>query len=192
MRISNFNFQISDLRSLIAIAVFCFCAEARGDGGTLQISQRSGDLQISVFTDPAMPRVGMLDVSVLVQDAETQSIRDDVPVQIRLEHAGGEAIPMQEMATSASATNRLFKAAQFDVAESGVWRVTVSMPEASNEPLRFDLEISPPLPPWMQLAPWVGWPFGVAALFLMHERLASRRRVSPRLAAVSERLPYIA
>jgi hypothetical protein len=120
-----------------------------------------------------MPRVGVLDVSVLVQDAKTQAIRDDVAVQIRLEHSGGEAIPLQETATTASATNRLFKAAQFDVTAAGDWRVIVSMPEKNVEPLRFDLVISPPLPPWLQLAPWIGWPFGVVILFLIHQRLAA-------------------
>jgi hypothetical protein len=179
-QISNFRFQITSLKSeilnlrlLIAIGMVCFCAEARGDGGTLQVSQRSGDLQISVFTSPAMPRVGLLDVSVLVQDAETQTIRDDVAVQVRLEHADGQAIPLQETATAAWATNRLFKAAQFDVTTAGVWRVIVSTREMNVEPLRFDLEISPPLPPWLQLAPWIGWPFGLAILFLIHKRLAA-------------------
>jgi hypothetical protein len=165
--------RFSDFKLLIAVCVVCFCAEARGDGGTLQMSQRCGDLQVSVFTAPAMPRVGPLDVSVLVQDAETQTIRDDVTVQVRLEHADAAAIPLQETATTASATNRLFKAAQFDLTTAGAWHVIVSMPEANSEPLRFDLEISPPLPPWLQLAPWIGWPFGLAILFLIHQRLAA-------------------
>jgi hypothetical protein len=175
MKIADFTFRISNLRLLMAVGIVCFCADARGDGGTLQISQRRGDLQVSVFTAPAMPRVGLLDVSVLVQDSATQAIRDDIVVQVRLEHADAAAIPLQEAATTATATNRLFKAAQFDVTTVGVWRITVSLSQAEIDPLGFDLEISPPLPPWMQLAPWIGWPFGIVALFLIHQRLASRR-----------------
>jgi hypothetical protein len=175
MKDSDFRFQISDFKLLIAICIVCFCTEALGDGGKLQVSQRCGDLRISVFTAPPMPRVGLLDVSVLVQDAETQVIRDDITVRVRMEHTDASAIPLQETATAVSATNRLFKATQFDVAESGIWRVTVSMPEASIAPLRFDLEISPPLPPWMQLAPWIGWPFGLVALFLIHQRLSAAK-----------------
>ncbi len=44
---------------------------ARADGGAVRLRQRSGGYQIAVFTEPTPLRAGPVDVSVLVQDAET-------------------------------------------------------------------------------------------------------------------------
>ncbi|MCC7087019.1 MAG: hypothetical protein IT427_18625 [Pirellulales bacterium] len=174
MNKAEFKSQVSILMLPLAASMWFIGAQARGDGGTLRVSRCFGDLQVSVFTAPASPRVGMFDVSVLVQDATSQAICDRVPVQIRLEHSGGEIRPMQ--ATAASATNRLFKSAPFDVMAAGIWRVTVLVHEPRIGPLSFDVEIAPPLPPWIWLAPWIGWPFGLVALFLIHQRLAMAQR----------------
>jgi hypothetical protein len=175
MKISNCKLQITNLRVLVAIGLACFCAEARGDGGTLQISQQCGNLQVSVFTSPAVLRAGLIDVSVLVQDAKTKQIRGDLSVRIRLERVDGAAIPLQENATTDAATNRLFKAVRFDVPKAGTWHVTVSLPETNVEPLTFDIEVATPPPPWLQLSPWVGWPFAFVAVFLVHQKLAASR-----------------
>jgi hypothetical protein len=45
-----------------------------------------------------------------------------------------------------------------------------------DKPLVFDFAVSPPPPAWLDLAPWIGWPFGVVALFFVHQRLASGAR----------------
>lgn len=166
---------------IVVLGFIALVSEARGDGGTLQLSQRYGDVDVSVFTSPAVPRVGMIDVSVFIQDAKTKRVRDDLPVKIRLERVEGAAIPLQENATAEMATNRLFKAAQFDLPKAGRWRVTVSLTDVNLDPLTFEIDVAPPLPPWMQLAPWLGWPFAVVALFLVHQKLvASRQKAVPK------------
>jgi hypothetical protein len=175
------QFRRWPLQLIFALGFISLVSEARGDGGTLQLSQRYGELRVSVFTSPAVPRVGMIDVSVFIQDAKTKRVRHDLPVKTRLERVEGAAIPLQEHATAEMATNRLFQAALFDLPKAGRWRVTVSLTDVNLDPLAFELDVAPPLPPWLQLAPWVGWPFAVVALFLVHQKLvASRQKAVPK------------
>lgn len=169
------------------------------DGGTLRLSQHCGDYQVSVFTAPATLRCGLIDISVLVQNSSDGKIRNDLPVMIRLAQANGDQPldVLEQQATIAAATNKLMHAAVFEIPKSGIWHAniflntdskvadtasTASIQETFNkirsskndgEPLNFELAISPPLPGWFELAPWIGWPFGAMALFLIHQRLAS-------------------
>lgn len=168
--------------------LFCIVCPSSllADGGTLRLSQLDGNLQCSVFTSPASPRVGMVDISVLVQDAATGKVRDDVPVTIHLQPIDEPAMVLQQSATSANATNKLFRAAQFDIPQSGMWRASVELNanpagtkpvDHSKPPLTFEFAVAPPLPAWLEIAPWIGWPFAVLSLFLVHQifRLRSVR-----------------
>ena len=44
---------------------------AHADGGQVRLTQRHGDMQITVFTSPSPLRAGPVDVSVCIQDAAT-------------------------------------------------------------------------------------------------------------------------
>jgi hypothetical protein len=167
------------------IIVACFAAAVLGapalalaDGGTLRASQVIGENRISIFTSPAVLRVGTIDISVLAQDAKTGAILRDSPIRIRLECIDRAVIPLEQEATFAAATNKLFRAAQFDVPEAGNWRTTVVFGEPAQSPtnasISIPLSIEPPLPAWMELAPWIAWPFGVVALYCVHRALAAR------------------
>jgi hypothetical protein len=174
--------------------ILLFPSMLLADGGTLRLSARNGDFQVSVFTSPAVLRCGIIDISVLVQDAITGKVRTDLPVKVQLKQAEAgngnrTAEVLEQTATTATATNKLFRAAQFEVPQPGIWRGSVSLiadplsarstteAQATNaKPLAFDLAISPPSPAWLDLAPWIGWPFGMVALFFVHQRLASGAR----------------
>jgi hypothetical protein len=160
---------------------------ALADGGTLRISERYKDFQVSVFTSPAVLRCGPIDISVLVQEPTTGKVRTDIPVTIQLQQADSAdhnrtPIVLEQAATTTIATNKLFRAAIFDVMEPGNWQVTILLNEnSSGQPLTdshlsptFTLAISPPPPAWLALAPWIAWPFAAIALFFVHQRLASR------------------
>jgi hypothetical protein len=91
---------------------------------------------------------------------------------------------LEQIATSAAATNKLFQAALFEVPQAGLWRasITIGNPMVKSSvmvdcsaKLAFDLSVSPPLPAWLELAPWVGWPFLIIALFLAHQFLVVRQ-----------------
>ena len=68
---------------LTILATFLLAAPARGDGGTVRISERAGPYRVTVFTSPSPLRAGPVDVSVLVQDGETGELATDVRVTVR-------------------------------------------------------------------------------------------------------------
>jgi hypothetical protein len=152
------------------------------DGGTLRLSQRDGDLQVSAFTSPAVLRVGMIDVSVLIQDAASGRVRIDLPSVVRLQSIE-DANLVVECATSATdATNKLFRAALVDVPRAGNWKVQVLVGQnsaddqsiAANQVVpEFQIAIGPPLPAWLEIAPWISWPFAVVGLFFVHQAMKS-------------------
>ena len=80
------------------------------------------------------------------------------------------------LATRAAATNKLFHAAQFDLRGAGTWRVDVAI-DGPRGPARvgFDLEAAGPLPRWVELAFWIGWPVVPIVLFGVHQVLVRRR-----------------
>src|SRR5207244_1994724 len=93
----------------------------RADGGAVRLSQRAGGYQIAVFTSPTPLRAGPVDVSVLVQDAATGECVPDARVTVRLTAADGRAVELP--ATTEAATNKLFRAAEFQLPEPGRWDV---------------------------------------------------------------------
>lgn len=151
-------------------------ATARGDGGTLRVSQQRGSLQITVFTSPTPLRAGPVDVSVLVQDANSGEARlptDRIEVQAWRQVEPEMILHCQ--ATSAAATNKLFQDAQFELPAAGKWeiQVTVDAPQG-REDVRFEAEVADRLPRWASMWPWFTWPVLAILLFAIRERRAWR------------------
>ena len=154
-------------------------AGARADGGELRYSGVKGCYRVAIFTAPVPPRTGPLDVSVLVQEAATGRARPDVPVTVSVHPASRPCCRDCRLATEEAATNKLFRAATFELTRPGSWQVEVEVGDPPLAgPVRFEVETAAPLPAWVQLAPWVGWPFAALALVELHRWLVSRRRVS--------------
>ena len=170
----------------LAISFLLYPSLVLADGGTLRLSQRSGDYQVSVFTSPAVLRAGQIDISVLVQDAATGQVCTDVPISITLQ-SDDETTQLQQPATTYAATNKLFRAALFDVPREGTWRAGIIVGETA---ISFNFAVAPPAPAWLALAPWVGWPFVLVALFVWHQRLVSRREVFRHAASNSRAMQW--
>jgi hypothetical protein len=81
-------------------------------------------------------------------------------------------------ATTEAATNKLLHAAQFGLPEPGRWHVDVQV-EGPNGlgMIGGELEAAEPLPRWLEMWPWIGWPALAIALFGMHQVLAKRQRI---------------
>lgn len=158
---------------------------ARADGGTVRLSERRHGYQITVFTSPNPWRAGPVDVSVLVQELASGDPLTDLDITIDLtplDHAGPT---LRARATSSTATNKLFHAAEFDLPHPGRWRVAVTGPVLIAESCVFDLEADAPPPSWLPLAPWLGWPLLVIALFIVHQYLTRRRSIPADLTAAA-------
>ena len=174
---------------VVCVFVSCFMLHAssvlRADGGALCLLERAGGYQVAVFTSPTPLRAGPVDISVLVQDASTGEQVPRARVVVRLKPHDGSALPLEYQATTEAATNKLFHAAKFDLPEPGRWDVEVRIDgPLGSARVRCGVEASGPLPRWLEVWPWVGWPALAILLFCVHQRLV-RRRVRP-LAAASD------
>jgi hypothetical protein len=150
------------MRDKIAIIVWmALAAPALADGGTVHLSAVRDGKTVTVFTAPSLPRAGMVDVSIFVQDADSGQPISDMPIMVRARSIrSGEGI--SSPATTEAATNKLMRSALLELPEPGTWHVVV---EGFASPIEFDLEIAEPLPPWLDLWPWICWPVVPIALF---------------------------
>jgi hypothetical protein len=120
-----------------------------------------------------------VDVSVLLQDAATGDMAADARVVVGVMRAGEPDTPARYPATQEAATNKLFRAAQFTLPEAGRWQVEVAVEgPAGSASSRFEVEAAEPLPGWLGMAGWVGWPVVPIFLFVVHQ-IVVRRRAGP-------------
>jgi hypothetical protein len=147
------------------------CAPARADGGSLLLSEKKGGYQITVFTAPTPFRAGPVDISTLVQDASTGDPVTQAQVIVRMTKRG--RLALEYPATFEAATNKLFRAAQFELPEPGRWEMQVEV-KGVHGPAMFggEIEAAEPLPRWRELWPWIGWPALVIILFSIRQILA--------------------
>jgi hypothetical protein len=114
------------------------------NGGTVRLSRAAvGPYLVSVFTSPTPLRTGEIDVSVLVQDAAAERVVD-VPVWIEARPVDANGEPVRIEATRQQATNKLFKAAKFDVRGEGVWELSVQVGEGEGGPVSFQATLTDP------------------------------------------------
>ena len=149
---------------------------ARGDGGTVRLSRCEEGLQITVFTAPTPFRAGPVDISVLVQGAVTGEPIPEARVTVQLTLRDQPVLQMRRAATSDAATNKLLKAAVFELPEPGRWEVEVAIEGGQRVGrVRFELEAAGRAPQWPVMWPWIGWPAPVILLFSIHQLLVWRK-----------------
>jgi hypothetical protein len=157
-------------------ALFALPSLAVADGGTVRLSEQKGNYRITVFTAPIPLRAGPVDLSVLVQDADTGELVSEVQVTIKAVRSGSPDIAFRHRATTESATNKLYYAATFDLPEPGWYSVEVFIDGVLGKAqVRFELEAAEPLPSWLAMLPWVGWPVLAILLFSIHQLLVRWR-----------------
>jgi hypothetical protein len=150
-------------------------APANADGGSLRFSGVKGGYRISVFTAPTPLRAGTVDFSALVQDVSTGEPAVQVQVIFRLSRSG--RLPLEYPATTEAATNKLFRAVQFELPEPGRWDMQVSVVGSQGSVvLGCEVEAAERLPRWPEMWPWIAWPVPVVAIFLINALSCSRER----------------
>jgi hypothetical protein len=145
------------------------------DGGTLRFSKEREGYRITLFTSPTSLRAGVVDFSVLVQSAKSEVPMLDLPVTIHVYPQGDPQRRSGGSATTEAATNKLFRAIQLDLSQPGGWHVEVVV-DSPQGPMRVetDLEVGPPLPSWIDLSLWIGWPAAAISLFVIHQCVVRR------------------
>src|SRR5262249_58128830 len=91
---------------------------ARADGGAVRLCERAAGYQITVFTSPTPLRAGPVDVSVLVQDAATGECMPEARVTVCWKVPGAGRM-LEYQATTEAATNKLLRAAEFQLPGPG-------------------------------------------------------------------------
>jgi hypothetical protein len=150
-------------------------ASVHADGGILLFSKACDGYRITLFAAPASLRAGTVDFSVLVQAAESEAVLFDVPVAVYVYPEGSPQRRSGGSATTAAATNKFFHAIQTELSEPGTWHVEVVI-GGSEHPVQVEsqLEVGQPLPSWIDLAMWIGWPAIAIVLFAVHQWLVQR------------------
>ena len=160
------------MRSTIGSVIFgwlclgTWCVPASADGGLLRLAGKTGRYQISVFSEPTPLRAGPVDISVLLQDASSGDLVTQARAIVRMSKAGRPAL--EYPATFEAATNKLFRAAQFNLPERGHWDIQVEVESARGRAvIAGELDVAEALPRWRELWPWIGWPALAIILFLL-------------------------
>lgn len=138
------------------------------DGGVVRAIERDGDLQISVFTSPNPLVAGPVDISVLVQEAVSLAPIKEAQIDVTLTPRRRVYGEVKQEATSAAATNKLFRACLVDL-EPGWYdiEVTCDAPHARAQ-IHFALEVGTGPRPRTALWPWFTWPVVPIVLFSLH------------------------
>jgi hypothetical protein len=151
-------------------------SSAGADGGTVRYSGRQADRLVTVFTDPTPLRTGLVDVSVLVQDASSDQVITDLPIIVYAEPIDHSKQRTTVTATVEAATNKLLRAVRLDLATPGRWHLEVDVDGTGQKlPIEFDVEVAEGLPPWVEMSLWIGWPLAAIGLFGVHQLLVHRR-----------------
>ena len=166
--------------SFVAVSSLILCPSSvvRADGGAVRWREQAGAYQVTVFTSPTPLRAGPVDVSMLVQDAAGECV-PQARVTVRLTARGtGEVLECP--ATAEAATNKLLRAAVFELPEPGWWDAEVAV-EGPHGPalLRLSVQADERPPRWLELWPWFAWPALAVALFGLHRVLVRRRIALP-------------
>jgi hypothetical protein len=153
-------------------------ALALADGGAVRALREAGGYRIAVFTSPNPLVAGQVDVSVLVQDAKTHATLDDVAVNVSVSHRGRPAAALDRAATRTAATNKLFRAALFELQPGRYDVEVICRVDGPAQRVRFAMEVGEPLAGAAALWPWFTWPVVPLALFALHLVLSRPPRQS--------------
>ncbi len=151
-------------------------SSAFADGGTIRLSETKGAYRINVLTAPNPFRAGPVEISVLVQDADTGDASPDAKVKVRIAPRDQSSDVREYSATSGGTTNKLFRSAAFDLPAPGRWTVEIDVDGPKGlVHSTFEVEAADRLPRWVSLWAWFSWPFLVVALFALHWAFAVDR-----------------
>ena len=121
--------SIAALPALV-LAVALAAGTALANGGTVRIAEAPvGPWRVTVYSSPTPLRTGEIDISTLVQDSDGGTV--DVPITVTATPVGFAADPVLQPATRRQATNKLFKAAKFDIGVPGRWDFRIHVGSAA-------------------------------------------------------------
>ena len=169
------RFTASVMFGLVLIFSGLRPATAGGDGGTLRTWKLHGDYEVAVFTDPSPPVVGPLDISVLLLDRKTGEPDKLASVTVEVTSEGKPGKATRRVATEQAATNKLLRAATFELSNAGRIDVEVIVDGANDDAVvSFGLIVGRPWAARAGVWPWILWPFPAIGFYGVHRQLVRR------------------
>jgi hypothetical protein len=160
---------------LALISAGSWPTSARGDGGALRAWKEHGAYTIAVFTEPSPVVIGPVDISVLLLDRKTGEPITGAQVMVEVLPVGRPAGATRHPATIQAATNKLLRAAVFELRDTGRCEVNVDIdgPDDHAE-IQFELDVGSSWSLRTGVWPWILWPLPVIASYGVHRRLVDR------------------
>jgi len=150
-------------------------ATALADGGLVQLRREAGAFVITVFTSPAPLSAGSVDISLLVQNRNGLEPVLDANVSVLL-RADAPSAEIRVQPTREQAQNKLLYAAPVTLAESGKWRLAVTiLRNGGRTDATGTIDVAPA--PGIAASYWsyLAFPLLTIAAFGVRERLIRRR-----------------
>lgn len=146
------------------------------DGGAILLHKQNPPFVLTVFASPAPPRVGTLDLSLLLQSSETLEPALDEDVRFEFDGPGS---PVQVQATRSQSGNRLLYTASIRLNDPGNWRysVLIHAPRSAPTAVSGAITVAAEQP---KLAAYCGYlmlPFLALAILMLHQWLRLRKVV---------------
>jgi hypothetical protein len=161
--------------TLLVLAGMLAQATAFADGGLVLLRKEAGAFVITVFTSPDPRSAGPVDISLLVQNRNgLEPVLDaDVSVLLRTDASGAE---IQVQPTREQAQNKLLYAAAVTLAESGKWRLSVTiLRNGERTDTTGTIDVARPREMAASYWSYIAFPPLVIMAFVVRERLIRRR-----------------
>jgi hypothetical protein len=144
------------------------------DGGAILLHKQSPPFVVTVFGSPTPPRVGAIDLSILVQSSETLAPVLDADVRVDLVRNGSQE---HVRAARSQARNKLLYATSVDLDDPGEWRYSVSIETAKSEPavVSGSISVGAEQPKLAAYWPYLMLPFLSLAILALHQWLRFRK-----------------
>jgi hypothetical protein len=161
---------------LVAICILHASPARAENAGTMRYSGEAGGVTINFYTEPSPPRVGTVDLNMLVQIP--RGLRRSLPAyQVSFYPEGAAAKKRTQPSSPAPIGDKPFHAAELDINEPGAWIVEVQMEVDQAGPVlaRFRFVVGEGTDDWSAFAYQVGLPALAIAFFIGYRRFAGRR-----------------
>jgi hypothetical protein len=183
------QFVICHLSFVILMILVCLPVSAFADGGSVQLHSVSGPFDITLFSEPPLPRAGQVDFSVLIQDNKTREpVLDAVvtlaltPVEVHENEQPAWYPPSCAVAPPADlaripllhsgASNRLLYGALVQVPAPGVWHARAEVQRGDERAIvEGPVDIAAPFPPVANYWPWFLLPVVCIGLYVLREHI---------------------
>jgi hypothetical protein len=138
------------------------------DGGVVRAMEVSNGIVITAFTSPAAATAGEIDLSVLIQDAQTRAPILTAEVDIAVVPREQPNLAERHVATRQQATNQLMHACHLTLT-SGWHEVEVLVSEQKRHGnVCFAMYVPPARSKAGSFWPWFAWPIIPVALILVN------------------------